>query len=158
MNNKKYIVPIIILIMFLLVGISLSLSNKEEELIDISDNFDNHIIYYNYDKPIEDEYANEVDDFYDDPNEESNDEISSEEYDLPIEIYIKDSTILVRQTRDEEIAYNIDFSRNNYSKVYNFLKKKSKNYKEVYLYKNNLSEEEELIMASIITNDEKFLK
>ena len=158
MNNKKYVVPILVILIFLVIGITLGLENNEEELVDISNNYDNHIVYYDYDKPIEDEYANEVDDFYDDPNEESSDEISSEEYDVPIEIYIKDSTILVKKTEDKEILYNINFSRNNYSKVYYFLKKKANNSKEIYLYKNDLSTKEEVIMTSIINNNERYLK
>ena len=157
MNNKKYILPIIILIIFLIVGISLGLNNNEEEIIDISNNYDNHIIYYNYDQPIEDEYANEVDDFYDAPNEGSEDNFSTEEYDLPIEIYIKDTIILVKQTKDKEISYNLNFSNNNYSLVYKFLKKKANNNQEIYIYKSDLSEAEEIIMTSIITNDEKYL-
>ena len=157
MNNKKYILPIIILIIFLIVGISLGLNNNEEEIIDISNNYDNHIIYYNYDKPIEDEYANEVDDFYDDTNEGSEDNFSSEEYDVPIEIYIKDTIILVRQTKDKEVSYNLNFSSNNYSLVYKFLKKKTNNNQEVYIYKSDLSEAEEIVMNSIINNDEKYL-
>lgn len=178
--DKKYVVVIIALLVFFIVVFSFSkLSEVKSNLNDSANNYEYHIIYYDYEntssttKTTDTTKEDDEDfgDYYDDPLENEEDiesETKSEIY-LPIHIYKKGNKINVSKEFQPQCTnapcevqtmdYEIKFSKDNKEIISDFIVSKftGSNEKEITLYKNNLSKRETKIINSLLNNDESYL-
>ncbi len=177
--NKNYLIIFIALIVFFIVVFSFSkLTEVKSNLNDSVNNYEYHIIYYDYDKTTTNENTNteeaedeDFGDYYDDPveGEEDIENDAKAEIYLPIHIYKKGNKVNVSKEYQptcsnppcevKTMDYEIKFSKEKQDIINNYIINRfnGSNEKEITLYKNDLSKRETIIINSLLNNEESYL-